>query len=49
MSQDDIIMLVGGAIAAILALIEEARVSGQSLIGWGVVVLGAVFVVLAIR
>lgn len=48
MSQNDIVMLVGGIAAVILAGVDIVRTSGQSLTAWAAAVLGVVFVILAI-
>jgi hypothetical protein len=48
MSQSDLIMLVGGVIAAVLGGIDLTRTNLQSLTAWGVVVLGVVFVLLSL-
>jgi hypothetical protein len=48
MSNAEIIMLVGGAIAAILGGVGVARSNLQSLTDWGVVVLGVTLVLLAL-
>jgi hypothetical protein len=47
-SNSEIIMIVGGLIAIVLGLVEAMRTDWQSLPGWGVAVLGATFVALAL-
>jgi hypothetical protein len=48
MSNSEVIMIVGGILAAVLGGIELSRTNLQSLTAWGVVVLGVVFVLLAL-
>jgi hypothetical protein len=48
MSNSELIMLVGGAIAVILGGVDAARSNLQSLTAWGVVVLGVALVLLAL-
>lgn len=48
MNTADIVMLVGGAIALVLGVVELLRTDWQSLPAYGVAVLGAVFVALVL-
>jgi hypothetical protein len=48
MSQNDIILIVGGVIATILGGIDLSQSNLRSLTAWGVVVLGVTLVLLAL-
>lgn len=48
MSNEELVMIVGGAIAIILGAVDALRSNGQDISAWGVCTLGAVFVILAL-
>jgi hypothetical protein len=46
-STNELVMIVGGALAIVMGAVDVSRSQGASFAAWGVVVLGAVFVILA--